>query len=139
LLLACCVNKLHGWGKRKRVKFEEEIDECVEMVALRDNREEVKSKRCQECFDRHATLLVIEEGFWKQRAKIYLLQEGDFNTRFFHMSTLARSKKKRVTKLVDEVSTKIHTREDLCEIAKLYFDTLLKNKNGIHEPVLNLI
>jgi hypothetical protein len=55
------------------------------------------------------------------------------------MSTLARSKKKRVTKLVDEVSTKIHTREDLCEIAKLYFDTLLKNKTGIHEQVLNLI
>ncbi|PNX63886.1 hypothetical protein L195_g061843, partial [Trifolium pratense] len=72
------------------------------MEALRDNQGEAESLRFQECFDRHATLLVQEEGYWKQRAKMHWLQEGDLNTRFFHMSVSARSKKKKITKLVDE-------------------------------------
>ncbi|MCI57863.1 hypothetical protein A2U01_0079114, partial [Trifolium medium] len=64
-----CANKLQGWGKRKRVMFKEDIDECVrEMEALRDNPGEAESRRYRECSDRHATLLVQEEGYWKQRA-----------------------------------------------------------------------
>ncbi|MCI48596.1 hypothetical protein A2U01_0069839, partial [Trifolium medium] len=38
-------NKLQGWGKRKRVKFKEEIDECArERGALRDKRGDAESK-----------------------------------------------------------------------------------------------
>jgi hypothetical protein len=126
--VARCANKLQRWGKRKRVKFKEEIDDCVrEMEALRANRGEAESRRYQECSDRHASLLVQEEGYWKQRAKMHWLQEGDLNTKFFHMSASVRSKKKRVTKLVDEAGTEVHTQEDLCEVAKQYFDTLFKN------------
>ncbi|MCI44621.1 hypothetical protein A2U01_0065860, partial [Trifolium medium] len=85
------------------------------MEALRDNPGEAESRRYQECSDRHANLLVQEEGYWKQRAKMHWLQEGDLNTRFFHMSASARSKNKRVNKLVDEAGTEVHTQEDLCE------------------------
>jgi hypothetical protein len=70
---------------------------------------------------------------------MHWLQEGDLNTRFFHMSATARGKRKKVTHLVDEAGTEVHTQEDLCEVAKHYFDTLFKNNSGIHEPVLNLI
>ncbi|GAU32650.1 hypothetical protein TSUD_218990 [Trifolium subterraneum] len=112
-----CANKLQRWGKKKRVRFKEEIDECV----------------------RHATLLIQEEGYWKQRAKMHWLQEGDMNTRFFHMSLIARSKKKKVTKLIADNGTEAHTQEELCEVAKSYFDTLFKPRDGDHDPVLNLI
>jgi DNA polymerase/3'-5' exonuclease PolX len=138
--IARCANKLQRWGRRKRVKFKEEINTCVrEMEALRDNQGEAESRRYQELSDRHATLLVQEEEYWKQRAKMHWLQEGDLNTRFFHMSASARGKKKKVTHLVDEAGTEVHTQEDLCEVAKHYFDTLFKYNSGIHEPVLNLI
>ncbi|GAU49279.1 hypothetical protein TSUD_407190 [Trifolium subterraneum] len=134
--VACCANKLRGWSKRKRVKFKEEIDACVrEMETLRDKSGEADSKRYQKCSNRHATLLVQEEGYWKQPAKMHWLQEGDLNTRFFHMSASTRSKKKRVTKLVDEAGTKFHTQKDLCKVAKHYFDTLFKNRSEIHEPM----
>ncbi|MCI34785.1 hypothetical protein A2U01_0056006, partial [Trifolium medium] len=44
--VARCANKLQGWGKRKRVKFKEEIEECVrEMEALRDDQGEAESRR----------------------------------------------------------------------------------------------
>jgi hypothetical protein len=104
--VARCANKLQRWGKRKKGKFKEEINVRVrEMEALRDNRGEAESRRYQECFDMHASLLVQEEGYWKQRARMHWLQEGDLNTRFFHMSVSAHSKRKMVSKLVDEAGT----------------------------------
>jgi hypothetical protein len=70
---------------------------------------------------------------------MHWLQEGDMNTKFFHMSATARSKRKRVTKLMDDNGTAAHTLEELSEVAKHYFDTLFKPRNGDHDPVLNLI
>ncbi|GAU30519.1 hypothetical protein TSUD_65290 [Trifolium subterraneum] len=79
------------------------------------------------------------QGYWKQRAKMHWLQEGDMNTRFFHMSATMRSKKKKVTKLIADDGTEAHTQEELCEVAKSYFDTLFKPRDGDQDPVLNLI
>ncbi|CAJ2665105.1 unnamed protein product [Trifolium pratense] len=119
--VARCANKLQRWGKRTRVKFKQEIAECVrEMEALRDNQGEEESKRFQECSDKHATLLVQEEGYWKQRAKMHWLQEGDLNTRFFHMSASVRSKKKKITKLMDEVDDCfLFCRANVAEVTQL--------------------
>jgi len=38
------------------------------------------------------SLLHQEEHFWKQRAKIYWLSDGDANTSFFHAFANARKK-----------------------------------------------
>ncbi|GAU40727.1 hypothetical protein TSUD_14120 [Trifolium subterraneum] len=135
-----CANKLQRWGKKKRVRFKEEIDQCVRrMNEFRGNQDEEVSMQYQELSERHATLLIQEEGYWKQRAKMHWLQEGDMNTRFFHMPATARSKKKKVTKLIADNGTEAHTQEELCEVAKSYFDTLFKQRYGDHDPVLNLI
>ncbi|GAU49866.1 hypothetical protein TSUD_366220 [Trifolium subterraneum] len=134
-----CANKLQRWGKKKRIRFKEEIDECVRrMNELRGNQDEEGSIQYQELSERHATLLIQEEGYWKQRAKMHWLQEGDMNTRFFHMSATVRSKK-NVTKLIADNGTEAHTQEELCEVAKSYFDTLFKPRDEDHDPVLNLI
>ena len=135
-----CANNLQRWGKKKRIRFKEEIDECVRrMNELRGNQDEEGNIQYQELSERHATLLIQEEGYWKQRAKMHWLQEGDMNTRFFHMSATVRSKKKKVTKLIADNGTEAHTQEELCEVAKSYFDTLFKPRDGDHDPVLNLI
>ncbi|GAU51605.1 hypothetical protein TSUD_414370 [Trifolium subterraneum] len=135
-----CANKLQRWEKKKRIRFKEEIDECVRrMNELRGNQDEEGSIQYQELSERHATLLIQEEGYWKQRAKMHWLQEGHMNTRFFHMSATVRSKKKKVTKLIADNGTEAHTQEELCEVAKSYFDTLFKPRDGDHDPVLNLI
>ncbi|PNX91512.1 CNGC5-like protein [Trifolium pratense] len=83
--------------------------------------------------------MVQEEDYWKQRAKIHWLKEGDMNTSFFHKSATARHKKKKVSKLVDEGGTEVHTQEELCEVVKQYFDDIFKPKSGEQEPVFNLI
>ncbi|PNX92542.1 ribonuclease H [Trifolium pratense] len=138
--VARCANKLQGWGRRKRTKFKEEIDARVrEMELLRGNQGETDSRRYQELYDRHAILVIQEEGYWKQRAKMHWLKEGDLNTRFFHMSATVRSKKKKLSKLIDDGGTEVHTQDGLCGVAKKYFDSLFKARDGDHEPVLNLI
>ncbi|GAU18647.1 hypothetical protein TSUD_124800 [Trifolium subterraneum] len=138
--VARCAKRLRSWGRKKKVKFKEEIDECVrQMEVLRGNQGEEEGRRYQEIHDHHAVLLVQEEDYWKQRAKMHWLKEGDMNTSFFHKSATARRKKKNISKLVDEGGMEVHTQEELCEVAKQYFDTLFKPKNGEQEPVLNLI
>ncbi|GAU37344.1 hypothetical protein TSUD_395250 [Trifolium subterraneum] len=135
-----CANKLQRWGKKKRIRFKEEIDECVRrMNELRGTQDEEGSMQYQELLERHATLLIQEGGYWKQRAKMHWLQEGDMNTRIFHMSATVRSKKKKVTKLIADNGIEAHTQEELCEVAKSYFDTLFKPRDGDHDPILNLI
>ncbi|GAU31579.1 hypothetical protein TSUD_54020 [Trifolium subterraneum] len=135
-----CDNKLQRWGKKKRIRYKEEIDECVKrMNELRGNQDEEGSMQYQELSKRHATLLIQEEGYWKQRAKMHWLQEGDMNTKFFHMLAIVRSKKKKVKKLIADNGTEAHTQEELCEVDKSYFDTLFKPKDGDHDHVLNLI
>ncbi|GAU22462.1 hypothetical protein TSUD_123490 [Trifolium subterraneum] len=115
-------------------------DVVVEGWGGRENLEDGEvSLQYQELSEKHATLLIQEEGYWKQRAKMHWLQEGDMNTRFFHMSATARSKKKEVTKLVADNGTEAHTQEELCEVTKSYFDNLFKPIDGDHDLVLNLI
>ncbi|GAU30401.1 hypothetical protein TSUD_364470 [Trifolium subterraneum] len=102
-----CANKLQRWGKNKRIRFKEEIDEFVRrMNEIRGNQAEEGSIQYQELSERHATLLIQEEG-----------------------------KKKKVTKLIADNGTEVHTQEELCEVAKSYFDTLFKQRDGDHDPM----
>ncbi|GAU47759.1 hypothetical protein TSUD_387180 [Trifolium subterraneum] len=133
-----------GWGGRENLEVVNRVTRCANklqrrMNELRGNQDEEGSIQYQELSERHATWLIQEEGYWKQRAKMHWLQEADMNTRFFHMSATVRSKKKKVTKLIVDNGTEAHTQEELCEVAKSYFDTLFKPRDGDQDPVLNLI
>ncbi|GAU36186.1 hypothetical protein TSUD_274640 [Trifolium subterraneum] len=121
---------VEGWGGRENMEVVDRVTRCANKL---------QSIQYQELSERRATLLIQEEGYWKQRAKMHWLQEGDMNTRFFHMSATVRSKKKKVTKLIADNGTEAHTQEELCEVAKSYFDILFKPRDGDHDPVLNLI
>jgi hypothetical protein len=70
---------------------------------------------------------------------MHWLREGDMNTKFFHISAVARSKVKKVTKLHNDQGVTVTTQTDLCELAKGYFDVLFAPKVGLHEPVLKLV
>ncbi|XP_050378331.1 uncharacterized protein LOC126795560 [Argentina anserina] len=41
----------------------------------------------------------LEEAFWKQRSRINWLLEGDINTKFFHLSTIYRRSRNRVSNI----------------------------------------
>jgi hypothetical protein len=85
------------------MRFKQEVIECSEeMERLRGCHDQTNSGRYKEVQERHARLLVQEETYWRQRAKMHWLKEGDLNTKFFHMTASARQRKKKIEKLVNE-------------------------------------
>ncbi|KAL8126745.1 hypothetical protein AgCh_013868 [Apium graveolens] len=69
-------------------------------------------------------LLQQEETYWKQRAKLFWLQEGDENTKFFHSSASARKKANKISFLYDNDGNKVEDQDGMCEVVKEYFNTL---------------
>lgn len=46
-------------------------------------------------------LLRLEENFWGLKSRINWLQQGDANTKIFHLTTLQRRRRNRITALND--------------------------------------
>jgi hypothetical protein len=135
-----CADRLQEWGRRKRMRFKQEIVECgEEMERLRGNHDPANSNRYKEAQEKHARLLVQEETYWRQRAKMHWLKEGDLNTKFFHLSASIRSKAKKIDKLITGENMEVKTQPEICEVAKNYFDQLFKAKASVHDPILSLI
>lgn len=70
-------------------------------------------------------LLVHEETFWNQRAKVFWLQDGDLNTEFFHRTTIARKKRNKISKLNNDEDRWIDNQHDLCGLVHSYFNQIL--------------
>jgi hypothetical protein len=109
------------------------------MEEFRESRSEEGSWRFKEASDRHSKVLIQEEMFWKQRAKMHWLKDGDSNTKFFHMSASARNSRKKIKKLTDQNGNTVTNQDELCDVAQRYFEDLFRTNIGVHEPVLNLI
>jgi hypothetical protein len=135
-----CADKLQGWGRRKIMRFKQEVMECSEeMGRLRGCHDLTNSGRYKEVQEKHARLLVQEETYWRQRAKMHWLKEGDMNTKFFHMSASSRQRAKKIEKLVNDDNIAVTSQPELCEVALNYFNNLFKAKSTTHDPILSLI
>ncbi|KAK2360556.1 hypothetical protein QL285_085815 [Trifolium repens] len=138
--LSHCADKLQTWSRRKKKRYKEEIAEQeAVMERLRDKRVAASTSRFHEAQNQHAKVLIQEEAFWKQRAKMHGLKEVDLNTNFFHMSATARMKVKKIEKLKNEEDEVITGQQNICEVASRYFQELFKSKGGIQDTVLSLI
>jgi hypothetical protein len=138
--VAQCADKLQDWGRRKRMRFKQEVLECGdELERLRGRHDPISSRRYLDVQEKHARLLVQEETYWRQRAKMHWLQQGDLNTNFFHTSASVRSKAKRIEKIMNGANVEVKTQPEICEEARAYFDQLFKANSCHYEPVLSLI
>lgn len=84
-------------------------------------------------------LLVKEETYWKQRAKMHWLRDGDKNTKFFHGMTNARRKINRITQLQDANGNTIGEQDGICGVARNYFHDLFNASDNNVEMVVEVI
>lgn len=88
------------WGRTFFHKFREKLKEYKtqldDLVDCSDHQSVQKYIYVKEELN---LLLQQEESYWKQRAKVFWLKEGDENTRFFHSSASARKKANKITYL----------------------------------------
>ncbi|XP_073017911.1 uncharacterized protein [Primulina eburnea] len=113
------------WGKRVSRKFRDEIDKCKrELEELRFRNDSESVHHHQDLNSKLIRLLTQEEDFWKQRAKNYWLKDGDLNSRFFHRIATTRREVNRIKNLRDDTGNYYDHIDDLCRIAKQYFNEL---------------
>ena len=91
-----------NWGRNFLQTFRNKLKNYkVRVEQLRSSTDESRViKFCNEK-RRLAKLLEDEELYWKQRAKAFLLENGDLNTKFFHAQSLGRKATNKVSSLVD--------------------------------------
>jgi hypothetical protein len=133
-----CREKLEAWGKQMRLRFKKDIDQCrAELEAMRDA--EAMQGDYLATRDKMSLLLAQEDAYWRQRAKIHWLQNGDSNTKFFHAMASMRKKSNKIWKLQAESGEVVDRQEELRSVAKAYFDTLFTNNTGTSNSILNYV
>lgn len=72
---------IHKWGRNFFNKFREKVKIQKALIeSFRDRRDDQGVKEFLEARDRLNEILLHEEVYWKQRAKLFWLKEGDENT-----------------------------------------------------------
>lgn len=71
--------------------------------------------------------------------KIFLLSEGDSNSRFFHAYANARRKKNRIVKLMDDTGHCFYNPKDLNRTAGDYFKGLFSPSSGQYDSVVGVL
>lgn len=120
------------WGRAFFHKFKEKIKQHKDvMERLADKVDFVSIQQFLEAKENLNVLFDQEESYWKQRAKLFWLAEGDDNTEFFHSSASARRKSNRIGYLIDENNNRVENEEGKCEIVYDYFVQLFSGESTV--------
>lgn len=76
------------------------------------------------------SLLKNEEVFWKVKSRIGWLTGGDANTRFFHISTINRRRRNRISSLKDEAGNDITNPRDIKQHIISFFTNLFTTSHS---------
>ncbi|XP_058788236.1 uncharacterized protein LOC131662466 [Vicia villosa] len=138
--LVNCANSLEVWSRNRRRSLRSDLDRCrATMELYRGENDEFAGERFIEAQAEYNKALLKEDLYWRQRAKMHWLRNGDMNTKFFHQSATARKNFKRTQMLHNIDGSEIKEQASLCDIAKFYFEELFRAGFGDYDPVLSLI
>lgn len=122
------------WGRSFFHKFKDKVRQhkanldrpvnCSDDQSVREYLEEKEKLN---------TLLLHEEIFWKQWAKLYQLQDDDENSKLFHSAVTTRKKENKIIFLVNNEGDRVEDKDGMCEVVREYFTMLFteidKNAN----------
>lgn len=120
-------NFMARWGRNFFHKFRDKVKKKKELLSILVNRVDSEGVKLYfEEKERLNELLFHEEIYWKQRAKVFWLTEGDANTKFFHASASTRRKTNRVAFLETDSGVQVSDNEGMCNMVKDYFVDIFK-------------
>lgn len=133
-----CVEELAKLGRGLRNRFREDIEKTKkELEVLHRCNDEASTEEYNATRYRSTHLLIQEDIFWKQRAMIHWLKDGDSNYKFFHIMASARKKKNTMVKLQCEDGRELSSQTDLQDTVKGYFEGLFTASNAQYDLVTN--
>ena len=74
--------------------------------------------------EEYNVLLQLEEELWAMKSKVNWTIFGERNTTYFHMSTIIRRSKNRITSILNDEGVWDHNVEEVKEIFIKYFENL---------------
>jgi hypothetical protein len=130
--LKLCRKELIGWSKASFGNIKIKLEELEETLKqLESNNQGQHSAQIKILKMEVNELLEKEEVYWKQRARIAWLKEGDRNTKFFHSKATQRQKKNMVKGLIDKEGRWHQDPNKMEEIAVEYFEDIFTSTNSV--------
>ncbi|XP_021805547.1 uncharacterized protein LOC110749696, partial [Prunus avium] len=124
--------------KQRKVKLLARLNGIQKVLHHRSNRS--LSQLEESLVTEYNAVLEQEALFWQQKSRIKWLQEGDRNTKFFHLTTIVRRRKNRIEKLKNDNDLWVEEAEGLKELAVNYFLGLFsmtpRDHSGLSMPNL---
>jgi hypothetical protein len=124
---------MEAWSNENSPNFRETANK------LRRELELIRSTHDHLSYASITNILLQDDMYWKQRAKIYWLTDRDKNSKFFHASASARNKRNAIKKLRDTNDILVKDQTGLCNIAQSYFQNLFVPNHGDHAPIVATI
>lgn len=99
-ILSYCAENLEKWSKNIRWSRKDDIERQKNTMDMYiGGQDSFSADWYIEVFQEFNKSLLSEDVYWRQRAKIHWLTDGDMNTRFFHLSATTRNVVKKILNL----------------------------------------
>ncbi|CAL9010471.1 unnamed protein product [Prunus brigantina] len=80
-------------------------------------------------------VLEHEAMLWKQKSRLQWLQEGDRNTKFFHLTTIIRRRRNKIERLKNNEGVWVEEAQDIKGLAMAYFEQLFSQEIVEHRDL----
>ncbi|CAL9005467.1 unnamed protein product, partial [Prunus brigantina] len=80
-------------------------------------------------------VLEQEAMFWKQKSRLQWLQEGDQNTKFFHLTTIIRRRRNKIERLKNNEGVWVEEAQDIKGLAMAYFEQFFSQEIVEHSDL----
>ncbi|XP_058762257.1 uncharacterized protein LOC131635640 [Vicia villosa] len=138
--LSFCAEDLGRWNLNRNRENKDELQRYKNvMEQYRGDQDPASTSRFFEAQTGYNKALIHEDTYWKQRAKMHWLRDGDRNTKFFHLSATVRKNKQKIDMLVNVNGDETRDQAGICDIARSYFENIYVTKDGLYDPLLNII
>ncbi|CAH9096848.1 unnamed protein product [Cuscuta epithymum] len=147
--LKCLKHDLKKWNREVFGNIFEDIKTCEQEVLNAEIQfEEHPTESNRTDWSHKRALLMtkyrLERKFWKQKAHLSWLKEGDSNTHFFHSFVKVRNRKQQITSIKNDEGVSVNTLSEIGEAAVHFFSNLYsyeqeQNPEEILQYIPNLL
>lgn len=123
---------MEKWGRDFFNKFKEKVRrQKLILDDLKNKNDDYSVKQYVIEHDKLNEILLHEEIYWKQRAKLFWLKEGDDNTKNFHAHASIRKSNNRIDFLMTDAGRKVDSDAEMGEVIHDYFSNSFAASNNV--------